>query len=146
GGSAAGGGRNAAPAHPAAPGALPAQPSPHGTADYGTDGFATETDPTTHPQSTFAMDVDTASYGHARNLLKHGQHPDAGSVRPEEFVNSFRQDYQQPEGNGFTVAVDGARLPAAHHPHVDGDVRLMRVGLQTRGEDRTNRPDATLTL
>jgi Ca-activated chloride channel family protein len=119
---------------------------PGGTAGYGADGFATEMDPARAPQSTFAMDVDTASYGYARNLLHQGQRPDPQSVRPEEFVNAFREDYPQPAGNGFLVALDGTRLPATHRPHSDGDVRLLRVGLQTRAEDRTERPDAAITL
>lgn len=59
--------------------------------------------------STFALDVDTASYTYARRTLADGRRPDPGTVRPEEFVNSFRQDYRRPDGNGFTVTVDGAR-------------------------------------
>ena len=59
--------------------------------------------------STFALDVDTASYGYARRTLGDGRLPDPATVRPEEFVNSFRQDYQRPTDNGFSVTVDGAR-------------------------------------
>ncbi|CAM5489904.1 hypothetical protein SGLAM104S_06548 [Streptomyces glaucescens] len=51
--------------------------------------------------------------------------PDPSTVRPEEFVNSFRQDYERPDGNGFSVTVDGARTG-------DGDWSLVRVGLATR--------------
>ncbi|MER5728151.1 von Willebrand factor type A domain-containing protein [Streptomyces sp. NPDC002138] len=74
--------------------------------------------------STFALDVDTASYGFARRTIGAGRLPDPRTVRPEEFVNSFRQDYRRPEGNGFSVAVDGARTD-------DGNWSLMRVGLTT---------------
>lgn len=59
--------------------------------------------------STFALDVDTASYGYARRKLADGELPGAETVRPEEFVNSFRQGYRRPAGNGFSVTVDGAR-------------------------------------
>ena len=59
--------------------------------------------------STFALDVDTASYGYARRALAGGRVPDPSTIRPEEFVNSFRQDYERPDGNGFSVTVDGAR-------------------------------------
>jgi Ca-activated chloride channel family protein len=128
---------------PAGPGWAP---TPHGDAGNGRDGFATEVDPATDPQSTFAMDVDTASYGYARNLINQGQRPDPRTIRPEEFVNAFREDYPQPGGDGFTVTLDGTRLPTTHQPRSDGDVRLLRVGLQTRVEDRTERPDAALTL
>ncbi|WP_428954594.1 YfbK domain-containing protein [Streptomyces sp. cg35] len=75
-------------------------------------------------RSTFALDVDTASYGYARRTLAEGRLPDPGTVRPEEFVNSFRQNYPRPEGNGFSVTVDGARTG-------DDGWRLMRVGLAT---------------
>ncbi|MEW2162053.1 von Willebrand factor type A domain-containing protein [Streptomyces sp. NPDC007084] len=90
--------------------------------------------------STFALDVDTASYGYARRTLASGHAPDPSTVRPEEFVNSFRQDYPRPEGNGFSVTVDGART---------GDDRwsLVRVGLATRAaETESSRPPAALTF
>src|SRR4051812_47962717 len=59
--------------------------------------------------STFALDVDTASYGYARGTLKEGRLPDPAQVRPEEFVNAFRQGYAEPPGDGFAIQVDGAR-------------------------------------
>ncbi|SED58756.1 Ca-activated chloride channel family protein [Streptomyces sp. 3213] len=79
--------------------------------------------------STFALDVDTASYGYARRVLADGQLPDPSTIRPEEFVNSFRQDYERPDGNGFTVTVDGARTDSANWS-------LVRVGLATRPQSR----------
>jgi Ca-activated chloride channel homolog len=143
------GGGAAVPAYPtgAPGGAGPDGAAPDG-AMAGDDraGFGTEVDPATTPQSTFAMDVDTASYGYARNLIRQGQRPAPADVRPEEFVNAFREDYPQPGGNGFTVGLDGARLPGTHRMRPEGDVRLLRVGLQTRADDRRERPDAALTF
>jgi Ca-activated chloride channel family protein len=104
-----------------------------------------EVDPARQPLSTFAVDVDTASYGYARRQLLDNRRPDPFSVRPEEFVNAFRQDYRQPDGNGFSIDVDGARLPDGHGGD-QGDVRLLRVGLQTRADDPARRPDAVLTF
>ncbi|MFE4691302.1 von Willebrand factor type A domain-containing protein [Streptomyces sp. NPDC056749] len=90
--------------------------------------------------STFALDVDTASYGYARRTLGDGQLPAADTVRPEEFVNSFRQGYERPKGNGFAVSVDGARSDAA-------DWSLVRVGLATKAASNTaERPPAALTF
>ncbi|MFE3899833.1 von Willebrand factor type A domain-containing protein [Streptomyces sp. NPDC059153] len=90
--------------------------------------------------STFALDVDTASYGYARRTLADGNLPEPATVRPEEFVNSFRQGYRRPAGNGFTVNVDGARAGA------DG-WSLVRVGLATRAAPaRDERPPAALTF
>jgi Ca-activated chloride channel family protein len=90
--------------------------------------------------STFALDVDTASYGYARRTLAEGRLPAADTVRPEEFVNSFRQDYERPDGNGFTVTVDGARTG-------NDDWSLVRVGLATRARpEGARRPPAALTF
>ncbi|MEV6931610.1 von Willebrand factor type A domain-containing protein [Dactylosporangium sp. NPDC051485] len=97
------------------------------------------------PVSTFAVDVDTASYGFARRTLAAGRRPQAGTIRPEEFVNAFDQQYREPEGNGFAISADGARLPDTHRNAGDG-ARLLRVGLQTRGESDATRPDAALTF
>ncbi|MFJ6349005.1 vWA domain-containing protein [Streptomyces sp. NPDC092046] len=88
--------------------------------------------------STFALDVDTASYGYARRTLGEGRLPEPKGVRPEEFVNSFRPDYPRPKDNGFSVTLDGARSDA------DG-WSLVRVGLATRASD-VERPPAALTF
>ncbi|TDE40603.1 DUF3520 domain-containing protein [Nonomuraea mesophila] len=89
--------------------------------------------------STFALDVDTASYGYARRTLQEGRWPAPAEIRPEEWVNAFRQDYAQPPGDGFAVHVDGAKLPS-------GDGAVMRVGLQTRATDTAQRRPANLTF
>jgi Ca-activated chloride channel family protein len=143
----------AAPGNPApgnAAGAARAQAPTGGQADNvgtaGTSEFGAELDPVDYPQSTFAMDVDTASYGYARDLLLQHERPVPADVRPEEFVNSFRQDYPEPVGNGFTIQLDGAGLPETHRPQPGGDVRLLRVGLQTRSEQPSQRADAALTF
>lgn len=102
----------------------------------GSDDFA----PSPDHLSTFALDVDTASYGYARRTLEDGALPDPSTVRPEEFVNSFRQDYERPDGDGFSVTVDGARTD-------DENWSLVRVGLATRAaEDDSRRPSAALTF
>jgi Ca-activated chloride channel family protein len=96
------------------------------------------------PMSTFAVDIDTASYTYARRQILSGRLPTPSTVRAEEFVNAFDQDYAEPTGDGFAVHSDGARLPDGHR--VTGDVRLMRIGLQTRSEPDETRADATLTF
>ncbi|MFD9090805.1 von Willebrand factor type A domain-containing protein [Streptomyces prasinus] len=95
--------------------------------------------------STFALDVDTASYGYARRTLSEGRLPDPSTIRPEEFVNSFRQDYERPDGNGFTVTVDGARVDGDRTD--EDDWSLVRVGLATRSAGpEGDRPPAALTF
>ncbi|MET7330625.1 von Willebrand factor type A domain-containing protein [Nonomuraea sp. NPDC005650] len=98
-----------------------------------------EEDTTTAQISTFALDVDTASYGYARRTLQEGRWPEPGEIRPEEWVNAFRQDYAPPPDDGFAVHVDGARLP-------ERDQAILRVGLQTRGSDAAARRPANLTF
>ena len=117
-----------------------------GTATPGADAAAPEEgEQRTKPPapdylSTFALDVDTASYGYARRTLAEGRLPDPSTVRPEEFVNSFRPDYPRPADNGFGVSLDGARTGR------DG-WSLVRVGLATRAADRGGeRPPAALTF
>ncbi|WP_433242014.1 YfbK domain-containing protein [Streptosporangium sp. CA-135522] len=113
-----------------------AMPSPAPDRDAG----ATEERDTTADQiSTFALDVDTASYGYARRTLQEGRLPEQDRVRPEEFVNSFRQDYAEPRDDGFTVHMDGARMP-------ENGTALIRVGLQTRGAAAEARRPANLTF
>ncbi|MFE0675989.1 von Willebrand factor type A domain-containing protein [Streptomyces sp. NPDC058867] len=124
------------------------QPAPDG-GQYGgergedseeSDGSARDVAPAPDLDSTFALDVDTASYGYARRTLADGRLPDPWTVRPEEFVNSFRQDYERPDGDGFTVTVDGARTERE-------DWSLLRVGLATRAaEGEEERPPAALTF
>ena len=110
-------------------------------------GLGPVVDPARQPDSTFAIDIDTASYFYARQRILDGAQPDPSTVRPEEFINAFRQDYPQPAGDGFTVSVDGAHLPRGHRvPDGAGDERLLRIGLQTRADTATNRPDAALTF
>ncbi|MFI6291740.1 von Willebrand factor type A domain-containing protein [Nonomuraea sp. NPDC050790] len=99
----------------------------------------TDSDTATAQVSTFALDVDTASYGYARRTLGEGRWPEPAMIRPEEFVNSFRQDYAQPADNGFTVHVDGARMG-------EGDNAVLRVGLQTRASEAAARRPANLTF
>ncbi|NGN68560.1 DUF3520 domain-containing protein [Streptomyces sp. A7024] len=129
-------GEGAAPPPPPA-GGFDGEPRDQGDAAQEQKGIA----PTQQPDllSTFGLDVDTASYSYARRTIAAGRLPAPETVRHEEFVNSFRQDYPRPEGNGFSVSTDGARTGQ------DG-WSLMRVGLATQDAERTRRPPASLTF
>jgi Ca-activated chloride channel family protein len=63
-------------------------------ADPATNPFV---DPHLDNQSTFGLDIDTASYSVARRFIDDGNLPDPASVRVEEFVNYFDQGYAAPE-------------------------------------------------
>ncbi|SEH02797.1 Ca-activated chloride channel family protein [Nonomuraea solani] len=134
--SATSGDRAAAPAHSSTQ-QRPEQ-APQQTSEA-QDESKSEKDTTTAQISTFALDVDTASYGYARRTLQEGRWPAPAEIRPEEWVNAFRQDYAQPSDDGFAVHVDGARMPSR-------DEAVMRVGLQTRASEASARRPANLTF
>ncbi|GAA1668194.1 VWA domain-containing protein [Glycomyces endophyticus] len=101
-------------------------------------------DPAEDPESTFAVDVDTASYDFARRSLLDGELPPPDQVRPEEFANSFDYGYGEPEGNGFAVHIERAALPEWY---ASGDAtQLLHVGLQTRTVPDSERADVNLTF
>ena len=87
------------------------------------------------------MDVDTASYTIAQRYVADGNAPDPASVRVEEWVNAFDQDYPAPDDATFAVHVDGAPTPFADQGHV-----LLRIGIKARESSERARPDAALTF
>ena len=91
--------------------------------------------------STFAIDVDTASYTVARRFLDDGYLPDQNSVRVEEFVNYFDQGYEVPTEDAFAIHVEGSPSPFGGANHW-----LMRVGLQGKDLLEEERQDATLVF
>ena len=91
------------------------------------------------PLSTFALDVDTASYSIARRWVEGGTFPPADSVRVEEFVNSFNYDYSTPN-NGLAVEAD-----AGPSPFTEGNV-IVRLGVQAERVANDDRPQASLTF
>ncbi|WP_423921639.1 VWA domain-containing protein [Candidatus Poriferisodalis sp.] len=80
---------------------------PDNFVDYGINPFVDTAD---DPFSTFALDVDTASYTIARNFLDGGQMPPFEAVRVEEFVNYFDGGYDD-EIDEFTISVEAASSP-----------------------------------
>ena len=91
--------------------------------------------------STFAIDVDTASYSVMRRFVMDGNVPDPDSVRVEEYVNYFDQGYSSPEDRAFAINVDGGPSPFGGNNHW-----LMRVGLQGKTITAEERKDATLVF
>ncbi|MCP4805295.1 MAG: hypothetical protein GY884_08090, partial [Proteobacteria bacterium] len=55
------------------------------------------------PQSTFGVDVDTASYTLARRYLRDGYIPEKAAIRTEEFVNYFEPDLPAPVESTFAI-------------------------------------------
>ena len=145
GGAASGSGGYAAQPDPPQHHDPPAEPqpaaSPYDGVTFDDPGINPITDPDEDRESTFAMDVDTASYGIAQRFAADGFTPDPASVRVEEWVNAFDHDYPAPEDGTFAVHVDGGPTP-----FLDEDELLLRIGIQARQTSERARPDAALTF
>ncbi|WP_026528372.1 vWA domain-containing protein [Butyrivibrio sp. VCD2006] len=96
------------------------------------------------PLSTFAADVDTASYSNVRRMIEDGYtlsqiNPDA--VRPEEFINYFNYELNNPEGNdkfGITTELSTCPWNEEHE--------LMFVGMKTKDIDLREAPESNLVF
>jgi Ca-activated chloride channel homolog len=98
-------------------------------------------DPREDNESTFGLDVDTASYTVARRYVGDGFLPDPASVRVEEFVNYFDQGYAAPEADAFAIHLDGGPSP-----FIAPDEVMLRIGLKAREVSERSRPAAALTF
>ncbi|MEL6182640.1 MAG: von Willebrand factor type A domain-containing protein, partial [Myxococcota bacterium] len=122
-----------------------AEEEPHPTSsggegyeDYGVNNFV---DPRQDSLSTFAIDVDTASYTIMRRKLTEGTLPPHASVRVEEFVNYFKYNYAQPDDNRpFGVHFEAAPSPFDTHR------TFLRVGVQGKRINPNQRPPIHLTF
>jgi Ca-activated chloride channel family protein len=94
----------------------------------------------TEPFSTFAMDVDTASYTLTRQALRSGKLPDPERVRLEEIVNAFDYDDTAPDRATFRVYQDGSQSPFG------SGSSLLRIGVKGRRLGREEQRPAMLTF
>ena len=93
-------------------------------------------------QSTFATDVDTASYTLARNYLAKGHVPPREQVRTEEFVNFFRADVPPPFESTFGIHMELAPSPFGQA----GEHWMLRVVVRGKDVERTERAPLSLTF
>ena len=91
--------------------------------------------------STFAIDVDDASYTLTRSYLDRGQLPPSDAVRVEEFVNRFDYNYNQPKtGEAFSIQMESA-------PSRFGQgCQLLKIGIGGREFDEETRKPVNLVL
>lgn len=96
------------------------------------------------PLSTFAADVDTASYSNLRRLIRDGYDLDSlpdGAVRIEEMVNYFSYDYNDPKGTDpFGVTTQIGRCPW------NDEAELLMIGLKTQDIDYSRAPASNLVF
>jgi Ca-activated chloride channel family protein len=91
--------------------------------------------------STFAIDVDTASYAVSRSKLNRGRLPPESAVRVEEFVNYFAYEYSGPTDSApFAVHMEAAPSPWDASRHV------LRVGVKGKEYTAGDRKPAHLTF
>ncbi|HSR99276.1 MAG TPA: von Willebrand factor type A domain-containing protein, partial [Kofleriaceae bacterium] len=91
--------------------------------------------------STFAADVDTASYTIARRKLNEGELPPPAAVRVEEFVNYFHYEFPSASADHpFAVVMDAAPSPLSPGRHI------LRVGIATKAKSIAERKPAHLVF
>ncbi len=112
--------------------------SAEGYRDWGKNPWV---DATKDHLSTFAADVDTASYTIARRKLTEGALPPPAAVRVEEFVNYFRYAFPEPApGAPFSIVMDAVPSPLSPGRHI------VRVGVATRALSQRERKPAHLVF
>lgn len=119
-------------------------PSPEPTSG---DNYATITEndfiPTaTENISTFAIDVDAASYSNVRRFINEGQLPPADAVRSEEMINYFQYNYPPPvDGkHPFTVSTELASCPW------NDESQLLLVGMRAMEIAKDDLPAANFVF
>lgn len=96
------------------------------------------------PLSTFAADVDTASYANVRRMIENGYSADdivPEAVRPEEFINYFSYNLKSPSGGkkfGVTTEVAGCPWNEDH--------QLMFVGVKAQDPYKGEIPKSNLVF
>ncbi len=120
----------------------PGDSATQGSEDYKDYGKNPMVSPLEDRLSTFAVDVDTASYAIARRKLLEGHLPPQSSVRVEEFVNYFKYDFAAPADakKPFAVHMDMAPSPFAK------ERKLLRVGVQAKKLSLRERKNANLVF
>ena len=96
------------------------------------------------PLSTFAADVDTASYANIRRMIESGygaDRIDPEAVRPEEFINYFKYDLKSPRrGEKFGVTTEVSTCPW------NPDHQLMFVGVKAEDKLDGEIPESNLVF
>jgi Ca-activated chloride channel family protein len=133
--------RNASYSQLAPPSYIAAADPNSGSEDYKAWGKNPWIETTRDHLSTFAADVDTASYTIARRKLMDNGLPPPPSVRVEEWVNYFHYAFPPAaQGTPFSVVMD-----AAAHPF-EADRTIVRVGVATRAKTVGERKPANLVF
>ena len=93
-----------------------------------------------NPISTFAIDVDTASYSVLRAHLLKNELPPEAAVRVEEVVNYFDYHYAPPETGDFSLHAEVVPSPQRKGYHV------LHLGIKAKEVAKKDRPAANLVF
>lgn len=95
------------------------------------------------PLSTFAVDVDTASYDIFRRDVGFGLLPQPDSVRIEEYINAFKYDYPAPSAaDSVPFAIHLASAPSPYTP----TAQILRVAIKGREMEDDDQRGANLVF
>lgn len=131
---------------PAPPLSYLPHPYPSTTQDFNTEGYDRVNENPflevlKNPQSTFSIDVDTASYTNVRRFINNGTLPPPDAVRIEELINYFDYNYPQPTGNmPFSFSTE-----LTDTPWKPGN-KLLLIGLQGEKIPTEKLPPANLVF
>ena len=93
------------------------------------------------PLSTFAIDVDRASYANVRRFIQDGQRPPLDAVRIEEMINYFPYEWGDVHGeHPFAVTTEVSQTPW------NPEHRLVRIGLHAPTVDARDLPPSNLVF
>lgn len=93
------------------------------------------------PLSTFAADVDGASYSNVRRYLNLGQMPPPDAVRVEEMINYFTYDLEGPKNaNPVHVTTELTQAPW------NSNHQLMRIALKAKDIPTKSLPPANFVF
>lgn len=90
--------------------------------------------------STFATDVDDASYIMTRSYLERGALPPNEAVRTEEFINHFDYNYTPVYNKTFGVYIEGAPSRFGQN------CQLLKIGIKGMEIEPSERKDANLVF
>jgi len=118
----------------------------HNAANYSAESYSLIEENRFHsaaqtPLSTFAADVDTASYSNVRRFLRDGQLPPKDAVRIEELINYFRYEGEDPEGE-HPVRIDTETAPCPWNEQTD----LVRISVRTKSFEMAELPAVNLVF
>nr|WP_314559367.1 von Willebrand factor type A domain-containing protein [uncultured Capnocytophaga sp.] len=98
---------------------------------------------TTDPVTTFAADVDNASYSNVRRMIEDGDKPEKDAVRIEELINYFDYSYNPPAKDSTNPLKATTTLSTCAWNNQN---YLLRIGLQAKTIDLRKAPASNIVF